>query len=103
MSVARAAGGMKDRPVWIRCVTGVERRLAPYLDHLVQTSEFARGSALVMATQRRIQERLAGVSAGFWHLLNLPAATDLARLRRQVGALDHDLRRLSIDLEQQRG
>ena len=41
-----------------------------------------------------------GVAARVWHLVNLPAGTDLQRLRVQIGALDRDVRRLSLQLEQ---
>jgi hypothetical protein len=32
--------------------------------------------------------------------VNLPAGTDVARLRTQVGALDREVRRLALRLEQ---
>ena len=40
-----------------------------------------------------------GVAARVWHLVNLPAGTDVHRLRKQIGALDRDVRRLSLQLE----
>jgi hypothetical protein len=33
--------------------------------------------------------------------VNLPAGTDLARLRAQVGALDREVRRLTLRLEEE--
>ena len=36
-----------------------------------------------------------------WHLLNLPTGSGVTRLRRQLGALDREIRRLSLQLERQ--
>jgi uncharacterized membrane protein YciS (DUF1049 family) len=35
-----------------------------------------------------------------WHLINLPAGTDVQRLRVQIGALDRQVRRLTLQLDQ---
>jgi hypothetical protein len=35
-----------------------------------------------------------------WHLLNLPAGSDVARARRQVAALDREVRNLSLKLDE---
>ena len=35
-----------------------------------------------------------------WHLANLPAGSDVAHLRRQIAALDHELRQVRRALEQ---
>jgi phage host-nuclease inhibitor protein Gam len=51
--------------------------------------------------RRRVGDQVNGVAARFLHLFNLPARTDIQRLRRQVGALDREVRRLSAELDQQ--
>jgi hypothetical protein len=42
------------------------------------------------------------VTARAWHLLNLPAGSDVSRLRAQIGALDREVRRLTVQLEKER-
>ena len=39
------------------------------------------------------------IAARVWHLMNLHAGTDMQRLRMQVGALDREVRRLSLQLD----
>jgi hypothetical protein len=42
-----------------------------------------------------------GVSARVWHTVNLPAGTDVQRLRVQIGQLDREVRRLRLQLAAQ--
>ena len=54
----------------------------------------------VIARSRRLAgKRASAIAARVWHLMNLPAGTDLRRLRMQVGALDREVRRLSLQLD----
>jgi len=46
-----------------------------------------------------VSDGVNGVAARVWHLVNLPAGTDVHRLRKQIGALDRDVRRLTFQLE----
>jgi hypothetical protein len=51
--------------------------------------------------KRRVGDQVNGVAARVLHLFNLPARTDIQRLRRQVGAVDREVPRLSAELDQQ--
>jgi hypothetical protein len=51
--------------------------------------------------KRRVGDQVNGVAARVLHLFNLPARADIQRLRRQVGAVDREVRRLSAELDQQ--
>ena len=42
------------------------------------------------------------LTARAWHLVNLPAGSDVSRLRAQIGALDREVRRLGLQLEAER-
>ena len=73
----------------------VERELSPRADELVESSQFARAVGLVTGANSLARRQAAAGVGRVWHLLNLPTANDVARLRRQVGALDRELRTLS--------
>jgi len=88
--------------MWRQAFDLAERAVAPRLESLVRTNQFARGAALAAKTQSFGRRQANGLSARAWHLVNLPAGTDLARLRSQVGALDREVRRLTLRLEQER-
>jgi hypothetical protein len=84
---------------WLRQVyDGAERRIAPPLEQFVRTDRFAELSATVGQVQGLVTGGIRGATTWFWHTLNLPAGTDVQRLRRQIGALDREVRRLSLQL-----
>ena len=91
---------MTDTPTWRRTYDLAERAVAPHADTFVRSGEFAKVTAAVVSVRRVVGRRLRGVTAMAWHLVNLPAQTDVQRLRVQIGALDRDVRRLSLQLEQ---
>ena len=88
-------------PLWRRAVDAVERGAAPQLESLVRTREFARAVGLLTRTRGSARTEIAAASARLWHLINLPAGSDVARLRSQLGALDREVRRLSLLLERE--
>jgi len=92
---------MAQPPLWRRLYDTAERAVAPHLESVVRSEHFARGTALAGWAQATARARVEALSARMWHLANLPAGTDIARLRTQVGALDREIRRLSLRLEQQ--
>jgi len=92
---------MAQPPLWRRLYDTAEHAIAPRLESVVRTEHFARGSALAGWAQATAKARVAALSARAWHLVNLPTGTDVARLRTQIGALDREVRRLALRLEQQ--
>ena len=87
---------MSDKPAWRRTYDAVETTVTPWVEAVVHTGEFASTSTLKTRMRRRIGDQVNGVAARFLHLFN-----DIQRLRRQVGALDREVRRLSAELDQQ--
>jgi hypothetical protein len=92
---------MTERPSWRQIYDGLERAVAPPLERLVRTSEFADAAAWATRAQAMLIEQVNGAAARVWHLMNLPAGTDVQRLRVQIGALDREVRRLALQLAQQ--
>jgi hypothetical protein len=73
--------------------------VSPRVETLVHSDEFARTTAVIARARRQTGNRVNAVAARVLHLMNLPASTDLQRLRVQVGALDREVRRLSLQLD----
>ena len=90
---------MTDTPSWRRAYNAVERNVSPRVETLVHSDEFAQMTALITRMRRLAGKRVNAITASAWHLMNLPASTDVARLRRQVGELDREVRRLSMQLD----
>ena len=77
-----------------------EKQLTPRVEAVVQNPSFAQGTALVGQVRRAMGARVESANARLLHLVNLPASTDVQRLNRQVGDLDHEIRRLRRELAQ---
>jgi hypothetical protein len=89
-------------PLWRQAFDVAERAVAPRAESLVRTPSFAVGAALVRRAQTLARDSARGLTSRAWHLVNLPAGTDVDRLRAQIGALDREVRRLTLQLEAQR-
>jgi hypothetical protein len=90
---------MAERSGWRRAFDAVERNASPRVEAVVHSHEFAHMTAVIARTRRVASGRVSAFAAGFWHLMNLPAGSDVRRLRMQVGALDREVRRLSLQLD----
>ena len=90
---------MTEPPRWRQAFDAVERRVTPRAEELVRSEAFAVGVALTRRAVTLAQGSARGLTTRAWHLLNLPAGTDVSRLRAQVGALDREVRRLTLQLE----
>jgi hypothetical protein len=93
---------VSDAPLWRQAFDAVERRVTPPAEQLVRTPGFAVGAALVGRARSVARGAARGLTARAWHLVNLPAGSDVSRLRSQVGALDREVRRLTVALETER-
>jgi len=88
--------------LWRQAYDAAERRVTPHADRLVRTPSFALGTAALRRARALARSSAEGVTARAWHLLNLPAGSDVSRLRTQIGALDREVRRLTVQLELER-
>jgi hypothetical protein len=88
--------------MWRQAFDAVEKRVTPPAEQLVRTPGFAVGAALVGRARSVARGAARDLTARAWHLVNLPAGSDVSRLRSQVGALDREVRRLTVALENER-
>jgi len=93
---------VSDAPLWRQAFDSAERAVAPRAESLVRTPGFALGAALLRRAQTLARGSVRDVTARAWHLANLPAGSDVSRLRAQIGALDREVRRLGLQLEAER-
>ena len=88
--------------LWRQAYDAVDKAVTPHAESLVRAPGFALGTGLLRRARVLARGSARGVSARAWHLLNLPAGTDVSRMRAQLGALDREVRRLSVQLEAER-
>ena len=89
-----------SKPGWRQANDAAETNVAPRVEAVVHTNQFARTTAMTARVRRWVSNEVNGVAARLWHLINLPAGTDVQRLRVQIGALDRQVRRLTLQLDQ---
>lgn len=86
-------------PLWRQVYDGIERQLSPAADSLVGSQAFGSVLGLGMRSRRAVSEQIGRVTGGVLHLLNLPAATDVSRILREIGALNKQIRILQVEIE----
>ena len=110
-------GKILRRSVEVPEEVGSDERLAPRWRQAFDTAERAVTRAPSSWSARRpsrsappwsaaprplARDSARGLTARAWHLVNLPAGSDVGRLRAQIGALDREVRRLGLQLEAER-
>ncbi len=98
---------MSGPPLWRQLYDRAERAVAPRLEAGVRTGMFASTLATVTKARAELSRRgaqLAGdlgtVSARGLHVVNLPAADDVTRMRAEIRDLDRRVRDLTRQLDQ---
>jgi hypothetical protein len=93
---------MTGPPLWRQVFDTAERAVSPRAETFVRTPGFHVGVALIRRAEGVVRGTVRGATARAWHLVNLPAGSDVSRLRAQIGALDREVRRLGLQLEAER-
>jgi hypothetical protein len=88
---------------WRRAVGGVERELGPPLTRVAGSRTFARALGVTVKVTRSADRMVKNQFARVWHTFNLPAATDVRRLREMVGDLDREIQQVQRQLDAQEG
>jgi hypothetical protein len=93
---------MTQPPRWRQAFDAVDRAVTPHAEGFVRTPAFDVGVTILRRAQVLARDSARDLTARAWHLLNLPAGSDVSRLRAQIGALDREVRRLTLQLEKER-
>jgi hypothetical protein len=86
-------------PLWLRLVLRAERAIGGPVEAAVRSDAYFDAVAGVNKTAARVSGAVEGVSKRGWHLLNLPAGTDMRRMREQLARMDRRLVLLTKELE----
>ncbi len=93
--------GAPSTPGWRSAVNRLDRIVTPSADKLVRTSLFADSIAAVTRLEVQLRRRVERQTTWYWHMLNLPTAGDVKRVRRQLAAMEARMRDLAEQLEDQ--
>ena len=89
-----------DLPTWLKLVLRLERAVGGPVEAAVHSDRYFDMVAELNRGTRRLTGAVESVSKRGLHLLNLPAGTDVRRLREQLARMDRRLVQLSKELEE---
>jgi hypothetical protein len=86
-------------PRWRQIYDGIERQLSPRTEALIGSQVFGTVLGFATRSKRTVRDRITRATASTWHLLNLPAGSDVSRILREIGAVNRQLRILQVQIE----
>ena len=89
-------------PLWLRAVHRLERTIGEPLESALHSDTYFDLITEVLRVEARTSRTLEGVSRRMLHLLNLPAGSDIRRVREQLGRVERRLAALSKELDDAR-
>jgi hypothetical protein len=87
-----------NKPLWLRTVLRLERAVGGPVESVVRSDAYFDVVAKASRARRTGINAVEGVSRRGLHLLNLPAGTDLRRVREQLSRMERRLDQLSHDV-----
>ena len=91
---------MSARPLWLRAVHRLERTVGERVEAAVRTETYFDAMSTATRTVSGAKRAVTGVSTRGLHLLNLPAGTDVRRLREQLSRMERRINQLSERVEE---
>ena len=86
-------------PLWLRFVLRTERAIGVPVEAAVRSDAYFDAVAQVNKAVARLSGAVEGASKRGWHVLNLPAGTDIRRLREQLARMDRRMAEMTKQLE----
>ena len=86
------------RPLWLKAVHRLERAIGEPVESAVRSDAYFDTVARATRLRARAIGTVEGVSRRCLHLLNLPAGTDLRRVREQLGRMERRLNEINDEL-----
>jgi hypothetical protein len=87
-----------NKPLWLRTVLRVERAVGAPVESAVRSDAYFGTMATIGRVRRKAIDTVEGVSRRGLHLFNLPAGTDVRRMREQLSRMERRLDQLSYDV-----
>jgi hypothetical protein len=89
-------------PLWLKLVLRAERAVGTRVESAVHSDPYFDLVAFINRRKASLTDSVEGVSKRILHLANLPAGTDIRRVREQLARMERRLVEVSKELEEQR-
>ena len=87
-----------NQPLWLRAVLKVERTIGQPVESAVRSEAYFDVISATTRMRRKAVGAAEGVSRKCLHLLNLPAGSDIRRMRQQLSRMERRLNQLSDEV-----
>jgi hypothetical protein len=87
-----------DQPLWLKAVLKVERTIGQPVESAVRSDMYFDLVSRTTRVRRTALSVTESVSRRGLHMLNLPAGTDIRRMRQQLARMERRLNQLSDEL-----
>jgi hypothetical protein len=87
-----------NQPLWLRVVLKVERAVGEPIEAAVRSDTYFDLVSTTTRVRRKVGGAAESVSRRCLHMLNLPAGSDIRRLRQQLARMERRLNELSNDV-----
>ena len=84
---------------WVEWIQRWERSIGEPIEQFVRSDAYFDLMTQVKRTRTQVTRKVEGAWEEWLHLFNLPAATDIRRLREQLSRLERQVNRIAKDLE----
>ena len=91
---------MSKGPLWLRVVHRLERAVGEPVESAVRSDTYFDLVSIVTRTTGKAKSTAESVSRRGLHLLNLPAGSDVKRLREQLLRMERRLAQLNENVEE---
>ena len=87
-------------PLWLKLVLRAERIVGSRVELAVHSDAYFDAVTEINRTRALVSGLAEGASRRLWHLANLPAGSDMRRLREQLARTERRIVELSKELEE---
>jgi hypothetical protein len=87
---------------WLDAVLRLERAIGSQVEQFVRSDAYFDLTAELARQRKRVSKHLEGFQEEWLHLFNLPAGTDIRRLREQLARLEREVADLTQELADRR-
>jgi hypothetical protein len=90
--------GSKQQPPWLRLVLDLERTIGRPIEEFVRSDRYFDLVAEANRARAQLTTLYERLSEDWLHFLNMPANSDVRRLREQLSRLERQVNRLAKDM-----
>jgi hypothetical protein len=89
-----------NQPLWLKVVHRVERAIGEPVESAVRSDTYFDAVTVINRVRRKAIGTVEDVSRRGLHLFNLPAGTDVRRMREQLSRMERRLEQLTDEVEE---